>query len=78
MQTDYNLLDQIWEDANFKPKVKLTINKIDKNKKVIDNYISSNCKICNLPIKLPNTYNGTYPLCIIHRDPNDRLKFIFN
>tara|TARA_B100001093_G_scaffold509668_1_gene574134 strand:- start:5 stop:262 length:258 start_codon:yes stop_codon:yes gene_type:complete len=71
------LLEQIWKDANFPIKEKLIKNKqpeFQKFKKIKDNVFIAKCKICNLEIKLPCTYKGEFPLCISHRNPNDRLE----
>lgn len=70
-------LEQIWKDADFQPREKY-IKHSDINRKVKDNLYISNCKICNIEIKLPCTYNGNYPLCAIHRAPNDRLKINYH
>ena len=67
---DEDLFEKIWKDANFQSSKK--VNETSKIKKVKDNFYVSNCKICNIEIKLPCTYNGNYPLCIKHRDPNQR------
>jgi len=63
------LIEQIWKDADFKIEEKKKVNKI---RKIEDNFYFSYCKICNIKIKLPSTYNGNYPLCFSHRNPNDR------
>ena len=71
-------LEDIWKDAKFEPKKpilksaeiikKEKIRKISSSGKTI-----SYCKVCNKEMYLSDTYNGEYPLCKIHRDPNDRF-----
>ena len=72
--SDWLLLEKIWEDADFKPKEKIIKQpEINKIRQIKYNFYVSKCKICNLEIKLPCTYNGNYPLCEKHRNPNDRI-----
>lgn len=40
--------------------------------KIEDNYTITNCKVCNDEFKISCLYNGGYPLCKLHRDPNER------
>ena len=40
--------------------------------KIEDNYTITNCKVCNAEFKISCLYNGGYPLCKQHRDPNER------
>ena len=42
------------------------------NSKIEDNYTITNCKVCNAEFKISCLYNGGYPLCKQHRDPNER------
>ena len=66
---DYDtFLEKIWNDADFKSTKKIVLNQKKKIKKL--NY----CKICNCEINLSSNYDGEFPLCKIHRDPNNRLK----
>ena len=37
-------------------------------------YTTTKCNICKISFKISSTYDGEYPLCYIHRDPNQRLK----
>ena len=52
----------------------------DKTKKNIDidhnnpYYKIEKCKICKIEVKLSCKYDGNYPLCDKHRQPNDRFK----
>ena len=38
-----------------------------------DNYVETNCKECGVVFKISYKYTGGYPLCYIHRDPNERF-----
>ena len=72
------LLEKIWEDANFKTSKKpiLSGDTIKKNKFIKINEqgkMISACKICNCEIYISSNYGGDYPLCKIHRDPNYRI-----
>ena len=75
---DKNLLDSIWEDANFKPSKKPITQtgeaiKRDKIRKINnEGKIIAYCKVCNCEMLISTNYNGEFPLCRIHRDPNDR------
>ena len=78
------LLEEIWNDANFKPtKQVYQSGEIIKKNSIRtlneDNYYIAHCKVCNAELKLSCNYSGDYPLCKVHRDPNDRplkpLKF---
>ena len=71
------LLEEIWNDANFKTSKKpiLSGETIKKNKirKLNEQgKIVAYCKICACEIYISTNYNGEFPLCRIHRDPNDR------
>ena len=77
MTEEEKLLEQIWEDADFKSKKNVILDGESKKKNRIrrlnnDNFYVANCKVCNCEIKLSNRYNGEFPLCRQHRDPNDR------
>ena len=72
------LLEKIWEDANFKTSKKpiLSGDTIKKNKFIKINEhgkMISDCIICNCEIYISSNYGGDYPLCKIHRDPNYRI-----
>jgi len=49
-------------------------NKSNKKYKIIDTnqFKLTNCKVCNISIKISCKYDGQYPLCYVHRDPNNR------
>ena len=71
------LLEEIWNDANFKPSKQVyqsgeMIKKNSIRKLNEDNYYIAHCKVCNAELKLSCNYSGDYPLCKVHRDPNDR------
>lgn len=71
-------MEQMWIDANFQTKTKIVKsgqqNRQDKIRRLNnDNFYVANCKICQKEIKLSCRYAGEYPLCYIHRDPNDRI-----
>ena len=77
------LYEKIWNDANFKPTK--TINQsndmIKKNnirQLNNDNFYIAQCKICNIELKLSCNYSGKFPLCKVHRDPNDRAAKLYN
>ena len=38
----------------------------------MDGKIVTYCKVCNAEMFISINYNGEFPLCGIHRDPNDR------
>jgi len=64
---------EIWDTAvEYRDKDK--IEKEKKEKESISLFKFENCKMCNTPVKLSCKYDGNYPLCYIHRDPNDRIK----
>jgi hypothetical protein len=49
-------------------------NKIYKyNRDENENYTTVNCKVCNLTFMISSKYDGSFPLCYKHRNPNDRL-----
>lgn len=71
------LMEEIWNDANFTVKkiVKQSGETIKKNsirKMNTDGKIVAYCKVCNSEMFISTNYNGEFPLCRIHRDPNDR------
>ena len=72
-----NLLEDDIEEALLlmrkHAKAKAQYNK-ERNfdSKIEDNYTITNCKVCNTEFKISCLYNGGYPLCIRHRDPNER------
>lgn len=72
------LLEEIWNDANFKTSKKAvqsgeTIKK-NKIRKLNDQgKIVSYCKVCKTEMFISTNYSGEFPLCRVHRDPNDRL-----
>jgi hypothetical protein len=38
------------------------------------NFFINKCKVCSVEIKLSCKYSGNFPLCYVHRDPNNRIK----
>jgi len=71
------LLEEIWNDADFKTSKKpvLSGETIKKNrirKLNEQGKIVAYCKVCNCEMYISTNYNGEFPLCRIHRDPNDR------
>ena len=72
-------LESIWNDANFTPTKKhISQNaetiKRDKIRKInTEGKVVAYCKICNCEMYISTNYNGEYPLCTLHRDPNDRI-----
>ena len=74
-------LESIWNDANFKPTKKPIVQtaealKRDKIRKINnDGKVVAYCKVCNCEMYISTNYNGEFPLCRLHRDPNDRIKF---
>lgn len=75
---DPDLLEDIWNDAQFettKNKGILSAMDIKKNSiRKIDEYnqVLTYCKVCNCEMKISCKYDGDYPLCYKHRNPNDR------
>lgn len=68
-----DFIEQIWNDADFKPKIKLNKIKNDKIRKLNNvGKTISYCKVCNCEISISCYYTGNFPLCITHRDPNYR------
>ena len=70
-------LEEIWNDADFKTAKKpvLSGETIKKNrirKLNEQGKIVAYCKVCNCEMYISTNYNGEFPLCRIHRDPNDR------
>lgn len=47
---------------------KISKPKIEKKPKLIN----KKCKICNTDFKISIKYDGDFPLCLYHRDPNNR------
>jgi hypothetical protein len=71
------LLEEMWNDADFKqsknaPQSGEILKKNSIRKLNQDNFYIANCKVCNSELKLSCNYSGEYPLCKVHRDPNDR------
>ena len=45
-----------------------------KDKEHSDLYFKlEKCKVCKVQVKLSCKYDGGYPLCYKHRNPNDRI-----
>ena len=71
-------VEEIWKDAEtgFTKKEIIKSGEDIKKDRIRrlnqDNFYVANCKVCNCEIKLSCRYSGEYPLCIAHRDPNDR------
>lgn len=71
-------LEEIWNDADFKTAKKPVlsgetlkknrIRKLNEQGKIV-----AYCKVCNCEMYISTNYNGEFPLCRMHRDPNDRL-----
>jgi hypothetical protein len=71
------LLEEIWNDADFKTSKKPLlsgetlkknrIRKLNEHGKIV-----AYCKVCSCEMYISTNYNGEFPLCRIHRDPNDR------
>tara|TARA_B110000008_G_C16691993_1_gene453097 strand:+ start:127 stop:435 length:309 start_codon:yes stop_codon:yes gene_type:complete len=38
-----------------------------------DNYVETSCKNCGMKFNISSKYDGGYPLCYKHRDPNERF-----
>ena len=78
---DFELIKEIWNDADFKISkipIKQTGEAIKKDKiRTLNEQgkIISYCKICNCEMYISTNYNGEFPLCKIHRDPNYRLNY---
>lgn len=70
-------LEKIWNDADFKTSKKPVlsgetlkknrIRKLNEQGKIV-----AYCKVCNSEMYISTNYNGEFPLCITHRNPNDR------
>ena len=78
MDIDKDLIEDIWNDAQFErtnKKIILPATEIKKNSiRKITNYnlVLANCKVCDCELKISCEYSGDYPLCYRHRNPNDR------
>lgn len=72
-------LENIWNDANFKTSKKPikqsgeTIKKNSIRKLNSQGRIVTYCKVCNCEMYISTNYNGEFPLCRVHREPNNRL-----
>jgi len=70
-------LEEIWNDADFKTSKKPVlsgetlkrnrIRKLNEQGKIV-----AYCKVCNCEMYISINYSGEFPLCRMHRDPNDR------
>lgn len=74
---DNEFLEKIWKDANFKISKKPilsgeTIKKNSIRKINSDGKVIAYCKVCNSELYISINYNGEFPLCKLHRNPNDR------
>jgi hypothetical protein len=74
---DNEFLEKIWNDANFKTSKKPilsgeTIKKNSIRKINNDGKVIAYCKVCNCELYISINYNGEFPLCRLHRNPNDR------
>lgn len=58
-------LEDLWGEFEI-------MREIYKNNKKEDNFIIKKCKVCNCDITMSYKYEGKYPLCYKHRDPNNR------
>lgn len=47
--------------------------KNNKKENKEENFFIEKCKVCSKEIKLSCKYSGNFPLCYIHRDPNNRI-----
>ena len=79
MEKIYNdkLLEEIWNDANFKTSKKPILSGETLKKNSVrelneQGKIVAYCKVCNSEMYISTNYSGEFPLCIIHRDPNYR------
>jgi hypothetical protein len=75
--SDLKLIEEIWGDADFKSIKKAPLSGETLKKNSIrtlnsDNFYIAHCKVCNFEMKLSSNYSGEFPLCIVHRNPNDR------
>ena len=63
--------EKIKNNNNSKKKC----NTYKKNYNIInkDQYTFTNCKKCNKLFKISCKYDGEFPLCYEHRDPNNRI-----
>lgn len=71
------LYEEIWNDADFKSSKNpvLSAETIKKNKirKLNEQgKIIAFCKVCKCEIYISINYDGEFPLCTRHRNPNDR------
>ena len=80
---EFKSMEDVWEYAIDEFKKNSTPQRTKKQieikngnaRKVKNNeYYYDFCKICNQEVRLSCNYNGNYPLCYIHRDPNERLE----
>ena len=70
-------LEEIWNDADFKTTKnpilsaetvkKNRIRKLNEQGKIV-----AYCKVCRCEMYISTNYNGEFPLCTTHRNPNDR------
>lgn len=72
-EEDIQLALEMMREFSLKEKKKSQVN-IKKFKTINkDDFTFANCKTCNKLFKISCKYDGPYPLCYLHRDPNNRL-----
>ena len=64
-------MDEIWNDA-FTGFTRAPVIKCAESEKRDRMGSVGRCKVCNREVKLSSHYNGEFPLCFSHRNPNDR------
>lgn len=70
-------IENLWNEFNImKEFCSNTVNTVNtgnsSNNKNENNFIIKKCKVCNCNITMSYKYEGKFPLCYKHRDPNNR------
>ena len=70
-EEDIELALELMKANSLKDKKSYGNNKNYKIKNK-DDFITTSCKVCKIEFKISCKYDGNYPLCYFHRDPNNR------
>ncbi len=63
---DVDEFEKTWLNFGIKSE-----NEKKENKE--ENFFIEKCKVCSKEIKLSCKYSGNFPLCYLHREPNNRI-----
>ena len=68
-----NFMKKISAKTDDKKEIPLNYGKKYKGE-FTSEYTTTKCYICKTSFKISSAYDGEFPLCYVHRDPNERLK----